>query len=133
MKKRNSKMKNFLTETNRWVSTVSSTLNHSPTALVSLIGERAARDFEREGIRLFVIGRHFSHFSGGVYRDPRAAWGTWPQILRLLKESQVGNDPIAWLHQTLQEQSPSLKTPIAVREYETQIGGYRIKYGPALS
>ena len=133
MKKRNSKMKNFLTETNRWVSTVSSTLNHSPTALVSLIGERAARDFEREGIRLFVIGRHFSHFSGGVYRDPRAAWGTWPQMLRLLKESQVGNDPIAWLHQTLQEQSPSIKTPITVREYETQIGGYRVKYGPALT
>ena len=133
MKKRNSKMKNFLTETNRWVSTVSSNLNHSPTALVSLIGERAARKFDKEGIHLFVIGRHFSHFSGGVYRDPRAAWGTWPQMLRLLKESQVGNDPIAWLHKTLQEQSPSLKTPIIVREYETQIGGYQIKYGPALT
>ena len=133
MTKRNSKMKNFLTETNRWVSTVSSTLNHSPTALVSLIGERAARNFEKEGILLFVIGRHFSHFSGGVYRDPRAAWGTWPQMLRLLKESQVGNDPIAWLHKTLQEQSPSLRTPITVREYETEIGGYRIKYGPALT
>ena len=133
MKKRNSKMKNFLTETNRWVSTVSSNLNHSPTALVSLIGERAARKFDKEGIHLFVIGRHFSHFSGGVYRDPRAAWGTWPQMLRLLKESQVENDPIAWLHKTLQEQSPSLKTPIIVREYETQIGGYQIKYGPAFT
>ena len=133
MKKRESKMKNFLTETNRWVSTVSSALNHSPTALVSLIGERAARNFDKEGILLFVIGRHFSHFSGGVYRDPRAAWGTWPQMLRLIRESQMGDDPIAWLHKKLQEQSPSLKTPISVREYETQIGGYRVKYGPALT
>ena len=131
MRKRNSKMKNFLTETNRWVSTVSSILNHSPTALDSLIGEGATHNLETERILLFVIGRHFSHFSGGVYRDSRAAWGTWPQMLRLLKESQVGSDPIAWLHKTLQEQSPSLKTPITVREYETQIGGYQIKYGPA--
>lgn len=133
MRKRNSKMKNFLTETNRWVSSVSSTLEHSPTALANLISERAARDFDKRGIRLFVIGRHFSHFSGGVFRDSRAAWGTWPQMLRLLKESQVGSDPIAWLHKTLQEQSPSLRTPIAMREYETEIGGYRIKYGPALT
>ena len=98
MRKRNSKMKNFLTETNRWVSTVSSILNHSPTALDSLIGEGATRNLETERILLFVIGRHFSHFSGGVYRDSRAAWGTWPQMLRLLKESEVGSDPIAWLH-----------------------------------
>ena len=132
MKKRNSKMKNFLTETNRWVSTVSSTLEHSPTALANLISERAAREFDKGGIRLFVIGRHFSHFSGGVHRDSRAAWGTWPQMLRLLKQSHVGSDPVAWLHETLQEQSPSLRTPIAVREYQTEIGGYRIKYGPAL-
>ena len=57
--------------------------------------------------------------------------GTWPQMLRLLKESQEGSDPIAWLHKMLQEQSPSLRTPIGVEEYEMQIGGYRIKYGPA--
>ena len=48
-----------------------------------------------------------------------------------VKESQEGSDPIAWLHKMLQEQSPSLRTPIGVEEYEMQIGGYRIKYGPA--
>ena len=131
MRKRNSKMKNFLTETNRWVSTVSSILNHTPRALDSLIGEGASRNCDTKRVLLFIIGRHFAHFSGGVYRDSRAAWGTWPQMLRLLKESQVGYDPIGWLHKMLQEQSPSLRTPITVREYETQIGGYRIRYGPA--
>ena len=131
MRKRNSKMKNFLNETNRWVATVSSILNHSPKALDSLLGEGATRICDTNRILLFVVGRHFPHFSGGVYRDSRAAWGTWPQMLRLLKELQEGSDPIAWLHKMLQEQSPSLRTPITVEEYEMQIGGYRIKYGPA--
>ena len=131
MRKRNSKMKNFLNETNRWVSTVSSFVNHNPKALTNLLGEGATHNIDAKRILLFVIGRHFSHFSGGVYRDPRAAWGTWPQILRLLRESQVGPDPIAWLHKMLQEQSASMRTSITVQEYEMQIGGYQIKYGPA--
>ena len=131
MRKRNSKMKNFLTETNRWVSTVSSILNHSPTVLDKRFGEGSVRIHDTKRILLFVVGRHFSHFSGGVYRDSRAAWGSWPQMLRLFKETQGGSDPIAWLHKMLQEQSPSLRTPIAVEEYEMQIGGHRIKYGSA--
>ena len=131
MRKRNSKMMNFLKETNQWVSKVSSILLENPKALDHQLGRRTVRIHDTERIHLFVIGRHFSHFSGGVYRDSRAAWGTWPQMLRLLKEAQEGSDPIDWLHKILQEQSPSLRTPITVEEYEMQIGGYRIKYGPA--
>ena len=131
MRKRNSKMKNFLDETNRWVSTVSAILEENPKALANLLGEGSMRKVETKRILLFVIGRHFSHFSGGVYRDPSAAWGTWPQILRLVKESKIGPDPIASLHEMLQEQSPSQRTPISVEAYEMQIGGYQIKYGSA--
>ena len=90
MRKRNSKMMNFFEETNRWVSTVSSILLENPRALDHLLGERAVRIHDTKRIHLFVIGRHFSHFSGGTYRDSRAAWGTWPQVLRLFKESHMG-------------------------------------------
>ena len=130
MRKRNSKMKNFLDEANRWVSVVSSMLNHDPRSLDHPIGEGAGAIHDTKRILLFVVGRHFSHFSGGVYRDSRAAWGTWPQILRLFKESYEGSDPIAWLHETLQEQSPSLKTPITSRCYEMTMGEYLIRYDP---
>ena len=130
MRKRNSKMMNFLSETNRWISTVSTILLEHPHALDRRLGEGTVRTHDVESIHLFVIGRHFSHFSGGASRDSRAAWGTWPQVLRLFKESAVGPDPIMWLHKTLQEQSPTLKTPVTLETYEMRIGEYRIKYDP---
>ena len=130
MRKRNSKMLNFLEETNQWVSTVSSILLENAKALDHLFGERAVRILDTKRIQMFVIGRHFSHFSGGAYRDSRAAWGTWPQVLRLFKESDMGSDPIAWLHDMLQEQSPALRTPITTEAYEMQVGEYWIRYDP---
>ena len=133
MRKRYSKMMNFHSETNRWVSAVSSFLLQNPNALDHLLGDGVLRTHDAKRIHLFVIGRHFSHFSGEAPRDSRAAWGTWPQVLRLFKESTVGSDPITWLHMMLQEQSPSLRAPTTVEEYEMQIGEYRIKYGPSIS
>ena len=130
MRKRNSKMKNLLDEANRWVSVVSSILSHNPRALDHLIGGGAGAIHDTKRVILFVVGRHFSHFSGGVYRDSRAAWGTWPQMLRLFKESYEDSDPIAWLHKMLQEQSPSSKTPIISQCYEMTIGEYLIRYDP---
>ena len=130
MRMRNSKMRNFLLETNQWVSTVSSILHETPEALNHLVGDRTIRIQDTKRIHLFVIGRHFSQFSGGASQDSRAAWGTWPQVLRLFKESQMGSDPITRLYEMLQEQSPSLRTPITTGAYEMQVGEYLIRYDP---
>ena len=130
MRKRNSKMMNFLNESNRWVSSVSTFLLECPHVLDRRLGEGTVPNQDTKSIHLFVIGRHFSHFSGGASRDSRAAWGTWPQMLRLFKESTVGSDPITWLHKMLQEQSPTLRTPVNLEAYEMQIGEYRIRYDP---
>ena len=130
MRKRNSKMMNFLNESNRWVSAVSTFLRERPHALDNRLGEGTVLNHDSLSIHLFVIGRHFSHFSGGVTRDSRAAWGTWPQVLRLFKESSVGSDPITWLHKMLQEQSPTLRTPVNLEAYEMRIGEYRIRFDP---
>lgn len=133
MTKRNSKMMNFLSESNRWVSAVSTFLHESPHALDNRIGEGIVPNHDTVSIHLFVIGRHFSHFSGRVTRDTRAAWGTWPQMLRLFKESTVGSDPITWLQEKLQEESTSLRTPVKLEAYEMRIGDYRIRYDPVLA
>ena len=130
MRKRNTKMKNFLAETDHWVSTVSSILQETPEVLNHLLGDRTVRIQDTKRIHLFVIGRHFSHFSGEAFRDSEAAKGTWPQVLRLFKDSPVGPDPITWLHEMLREQSPSLKTPVTAEAYEMEIGEYRIRYDP---
>ncbi len=130
MRKRNSKMMNFLRESNRWISTVSTFLLERPHALDHLLGEETVRFHDVRSIHLFVIGRHFSHFSGGASRDSRAAWGMWPQVLRLFKESADGSNPITWLHKTLQEQSPTTKVPVTLKPYEMRIGEYLIRYDP---
>ena len=130
MRKRNSKMMNFLVETDQWISTVSSILHETPEVLNHLIGDRTVRIQDTKRIHLFVIGRHFSHFSGEASRDSEGAKGTWPQVLRLFKDSHVGSDPLTWLHEMLREQSPSLKTPVTVEAYEMKIGEYRIRYDP---
>ena len=73
MRKRNSKMMNFLEETDQWVSTVSSILRETPEVLNHLLGDRTVRIKDTKKIHLFVIGRHFSHFSGEASRVPEAA------------------------------------------------------------
>ena len=130
MRKRNTKMKNFLTETDRWVSTVSSILQETPEVLNHQIGDRTVRVQDTQRIHLFVIGRHFSHFSGEASRVTGAAKGTWPQVLRLFRESNMGSDPLTWLHKMLQDHSPSQRTPVAAKAYETKVGEYLIKYNP---
>ena len=42
----------------------------------------------------------------------------------------MASDPLTRLHEMLQEQSPSTRTPLTVEAYEMQVGEYRIKYGP---
>ena len=130
MRKRRSKMMNFLNEANRWVSTVNSYLLQHPKALDHLLAERAVGTHDAKRILLFVLGRHFSHFSGEPVRDSRAAWGMWPQVLRIFRESHTGSDPITWLHRILMEQPPSLQTPVTLESFEMEIGEYRVRYDP---
>ncbi len=130
MRKRNTKMTNFLEGTDQWVSTVNTILHEAPEILNHQIGDRTVRVQDTKIIHLFVIGRHFSRFSGESSRDNGAARGTWPQVLRLVRDSTEGSDPLTRLHKALQDQSPSLRTPVTSGGYETHIGEYRIVYDP---
>src|SRR5438093_8733032 len=39
---------------------------------------------------IFVLVRYLAHFFDGPEFDRRAAWGTWPQVLRLVNEGSFG-------------------------------------------
>ena len=130
MRKRNTKMKNFLEETDKWVSTVSSILQETPEVLNHQLGNKTVRVQDTKRVHLFVIGRHFSQFSGEASRDSEAAKGIWPQVLRLFMDSDVGSDPLTWFHEILREQAPSLRTPVVSKCYEMQLGEYQIRYDP---
>ena len=130
MRKRNSKMMNFLDEANRWISVVSSSLSDNPKTIEDLVVGHGGNDTVVRKTHLFVLGRHFSHFSGEALQDSRAAWGLWPQLLRSFRESYKSSDPITCLYEMLQSRSPLLRTPSAIESYELQIGKCRIVFDP---
>ena len=70
---------------NRQVSGVLAWLNrHGADTLLARVDTRTAKTFRVHKVYPFVLGRYLAHFSDGPEPDCRAAWGTWPQVLRLL-------------------------------------------------
>jgi hypothetical protein len=106
------------------------------TGLLIRIDPRVARTFKVQRVYLFVLGRYLAHFADGPALDRRAAWGTWPQVLRLLGERPfVPSDanPLGTLHARLTQDAP-LRDPEpdpAVREIA--IGPGRIRVYPSFA
>lgn len=112
MVERVSRKKNFEKESNHWITAISNWLvNKSNEELAASFGLKKSdlKDYKRN--LLFVIGRNFAHFSGDELPDDRAAWGMWPQLLRLLNENIcTEEDPLTWLYNLLKKDSPIEKT-----------------------
>ena len=61
-----------------------------------------------------MLGRYLAHFSDGPEPDRRAAWGTWPQVLRLLDGQPLratDANPIASLFTRLSKDTPQIRPP----------------------
>ena len=97
---------NFL-QANRQVSAVLDWLNqHGANDILNRIDTPTAKRFRVHKVYPFVLGRYRAHFHDGPPPDKRAAWGSWPQVLRLLDgEGRAGNtaNPIASLFARLQK------------------------------
>ena len=76
--------------------------------------------------RLYVIGRNFSHFSGQDASDERAAWGLWPQLLRLAAEDYNHSNPLQGLYDGLKRTSPFRKSRLALEGTQFSLGGKQI-------
>jgi hypothetical protein len=101
------------------------------TSLLARIDPRAARTFRVQRVYLFVLGRYVAHFADGPTPDRRAAWGTWPQVLRLVGErpfSPTDANPLGLLHARLVQDTP-LRPAVAeppVREIALGVGRVRV-------
>ncbi|HEX5414903.1 MAG TPA: GtrA family protein, partial [Chloroflexota bacterium] len=117
---------------NQQVSAVAHWLQRNDaTGLLARIDPRVARTFKVQRVYLFVLGRYVAHFADGPAPDHRAAWGTWPQVLRLVGERPFGPtdaNPLGSLHTRLVKDTP-LSPPVAdphVREITLGVGRVRV-------
>lgn len=131
MKERSAKLRNFVRETNQWISTVRAYIESASAAEMARI-LNVSVDLTRNvsSYRLFVIGRTFAHFSGNTQPDPGVAWGLWPQVLRLMHEKHNNNNPIVSLHTDLREQSPLLKPPLSLEQTDITLASHNVVVHP---
>ncbi len=82
----------------------------------------------------FVLGRYLAHFSDGPDPDRRAAWGTWPQLLRLIDGQPFrasDANPIASLFTRLTNDVPLIRPPASDPPHEIVIGAARLRVHPS--
>ena len=96
---------------NRQISGVLDWLQrHGADELLGRVDARTAKTFRVQKVYPFVLGRYLAHFSDGPEPDRRAAWGTWPQLLRLLDGQPVratDANPLASLFTRLTKDAPA--------------------------
>ncbi len=123
---------NFL-YANRQVSGVLAWLQPKGAAneLLNRVDRRTAQTFRVHKVYPFVLGRYFAHFTDGPEPDRRAAWGTWPQLLRLLNGQPLsGANPIATLHTRLTKDPPLIAPPTGGPPTVVAIGDARLTVHP---
>jgi hypothetical protein len=122
---------------NRQVSGVLAWLNrHGADALLGRVDARTARTFRVHKVYPFVLGRYLAHFSDGPEPDRRAAWGTWPQVLRLLEGQPprtTDANPIASLFTRLTKDEPFIRPPADGTPREIAIGDARLTVHPSFA
>jgi hypothetical protein len=107
---------------------------HGADALLGRIDARAAKTFRAQKVYPFVLGRFLAQFSDGAEPDQRAAWGTWPQLLRLLDGQPVratDANPIASLYARLTRDAPQMRLPADTPTRENAVGPRRLRVHPS--
>ncbi|HEV7235618.1 MAG TPA: hypothetical protein VGN15_05515 [Ktedonobacteraceae bacterium] len=82
---------------------------------------------------IFVLGRYLAHFFDGPEFDRRAAWGTWPQVLRLVNEVPFGAEdanPIQSLYNKLMKDTPLTPSSPILDGQEITIGDSKVYVYP---
>jgi len=102
-------------------------------ALLGRVDAGAAKRFRVQKVLPFVLGRYLVHFGDGAKPDPRAAWGTWPQVLRLVggRPYRAGEgQPLASLFARLTKDEPLAGPPPDAPPREIVVGGVRLVVYP---
>lgn len=122
---------------NAQVSAVAQWLQRNgATDLLARFDARAAKTFKVQRVLLFVLGRYLAHFADGPEPDRRAAWGTWPQVLRLVGERPFGPsdpNPLGALHDRLAKDTPLVRPDAEQGVREIALGAGRILVYPSFA
>lgn len=97
--------------------------------LLDRVDARTAKTFRVHKVYPFVLGRYLAHFNDGPTPDRRAAWGTWPQLLRLLEGQPFRGaeaNPLASLFTRLTQDDPLSRPPADDSPREIAIGAARL-------
>jgi hypothetical protein len=98
---------------------------HGADALLGRVDSRTAKTFRAHKVYPFVLGRYLAHFSDGREPDRRAAWGSWPRLLRLLDGQPfhaADANPLASLFSRLTRDTPVISPPDDSPPREMDIG-----------
>lgn len=131
MFERNSRKRNFERESDHWINLIEGWLeSKTSNELAASFGLKSELLKEYKKSILFIIGRNFAHFSGDAPPNEGAAWGLWPQIVRLLHENTYSdNDPLLWFHKLLKQDNPvakSLDLKDELKNYTIELSDYKI-------
>jgi|GEM_PF-880848 len=94
-------------------------------ALLARLDSKLVKRLKVQKTYIFVLGRYLAHFFDGPEFDRRAAWGTWPQVLRLVNEGYFGAEdanPIQSLYNKLMRDTPLTPSSPVLDVQEITIG-----------
>ncbi len=106
------------------------------TSLLARVDTATAKRFKVHKVYIFVLGRYLAHFDGGPQPDRRAAWGSWPQVLRLVGEqpfSPSAASPISSLFNRLSNDVISRHEVGQASVREIEIGDVRLRVHPSFA
>lgn len=106
---------------------------HGADELVARVDARIAKTFKAHRVCPFVLGRYLVHFNDGAEPDKRAAWGTWPQVLRLLEQQPIratDANPIASIFSRLTNDTPLTRAITGDGSRSIEIGSIRLVVHP---
>ncbi len=111
LRERRSRMRNFMSTSNKWVDTISEWLSQSSREqLLDCVGLDTSR-FRINRIEIVVLARHHARFTKSDAPATSAAWGTWPQLCRIASEEYRGGDLLGLLADRLREEQERVESP----------------------
>ncbi len=101
-------------------------------ALLARLDPKRVKRLKVQKTYIFVLGRYLAHFFDGPEFDRRAAWGTWPQVLRLVNEVSFAEEahPIQSLYHKLMKDTPLTPSSPVLDVQEITIGESKVYVYP---
>ena len=132
MRERESRKQKILGKGNEWVAKVFSWAGtHEMFQTLTSLGLNEKDVEEYKQVKVFVLGRNFSQFSGSFQTDSRAAWGHWSQVQRHLETIPPdAPNPLEALFDRLKGEIPAVRAPKMTHVEELRLGDIKVRIHP---